>query len=83
MFHSLDTTLKSILDDTSAPLLVRDAEVAFDRPSESYNPPRNTINLFLYDIRENVELRNNESVIERQNGHVTIRKRLLPGQRGR
>jgi hypothetical protein len=74
MFHFLDTTLKAILDDTSAPILVRDAEVAFDRPSESYNPDKTTINLFLYDIRENTELRSNEPVIERQNGVATIRR---------
>jgi hypothetical protein len=74
MLHALDTTLKSILDDTSAPTLVRDAEVAFDRPSDSYNPDKTTINLFLYDVRENNELRSNEPVIERQNGMVTMRR---------
>lgn len=74
MLHGLDTTLKSILDDTSTPTLVRNAEVAFDRPSESYNPDKTTINLFLYDVRENTELRSNEPVIERQNGIATMRR---------
>lgn len=74
MLHTLDTTLKSLLDDTSTPNLVRNAEVAFDRPSESYNPDKTTINIFLYDIRENAELRSNEPVIERQNGMVTMRR---------
>lgn len=74
MFNSLDTTLKFILDDTSTPALVRNAEVAFDRPSDSYNPDKTTINLFLYDIRENTELRSNEPVIERQNGLATMRR---------
>lgn len=74
MLHGLDTTLKAILDDTSTPALVRNAEVAFDRPSEGYNPDKTTINLFLYDIRENTELRSNEPVIERQNGIATIRR---------
>lgn len=74
MLHSLDTTLKSILDDSSSPQLVRNAEVAFDRPSENYNPDKTTINLFLYDVRENTELRSNEPVIERQNGLVTMRR---------
>lgn len=74
MLHTLDTTLKSLLDDTSTPQLVRNAEVAFDRPSETYNPDKTTINLFLYDVRENTELRNNEPVIERQNGLVTMRR---------
>ncbi|HMV13479.1 MAG TPA: Pvc16 family protein [Nitrospira sp.] len=74
MFHTLDIILKSLLDDTSTPALVRNAEVAFDRPSESYNPDKTTINLFLYDVRENIESRNNEPIIERQNGIATIRR---------
>jgi hypothetical protein len=74
MFHTLDTTLKSLLDDTSTPNLVRSAEVAFDRPSEAYNPDKTTINLFLYDVRENTELRSNEPVIERHNGFVTMHR---------
>ncbi len=74
MLHGLDTTLKALLDDTSTPTLVRNAEVAFDRPSDSYNPDKTTINLFLYDVRENTELRSNEPVIERQNGLVTMRR---------
>src|SRR5262249_27540846 len=74
MFHTLDTTLKAILDDTSTPALVRNADVAFDRPSDTYNPDKTTINLFLYDVRENTELRSNEPVMERQNGLATTRR---------
>ncbi|TKB88290.1 MAG: DUF4255 domain-containing protein [Nitrospira sp.] len=74
MLHNLSTTLKAILDDTEIPDLVRNADVAFERPVDSYNPATPTINLFLYDVRENTELRSNEPVIERQNGIATIRK---------
>jgi len=74
MFNSIDLTLRAILEDSNLPMLIRNAEVAFDRPSENYNPDKTTINLFLYDIRENTELRNNESIIERQNGMATIRR---------
>jgi hypothetical protein len=72
MLQLLTHTLKTILDDNSLPQLVRDADIAFERPTESYNPNTRTINLFLYDIRENTELRSNESVIVRQNGIATI-----------
>jgi len=74
MIHNLSTTLKAILDDTSMPKLVLDADVAFERPAESYNPSTRTINLFLYDIRENTELRSNEPIIDRQNGIASIRR---------
>lgn len=77
MFHTLDIILKSLLDDISMPTLVRDAEVAFDRPSDTYSPFKTTINLFLYDVRENTELRSNESVIERQKGMARVRKSPL------
>ena len=50
------------------------ADITFDRPSETYNPQKTTINLFLYDIREHTELRNNEPFIERLNGSVTLRR---------
>lgn len=66
MIHNLSTTLKAVLDDISLPVLVRDADVAFERPEDSYNPSTPTINLFLYDVRENTELRDNKPVIGRQ-----------------
>lgn len=74
MFHGLDTTLKAILDDNSALVLVSNADVTFDRPAENYNPDRTTINLFLYDVRENTEVRNSEPLVEHKNGQVTIRR---------
>lgn len=72
MIHDLSTTLKAVLDDTSLPPLVRDADVAYERPVDTNTPGTPTINLFLYDVRENTELRSNEPVVERQNGMVTI-----------
>lgn len=74
MFHDLDSSLKAILGAANSPTLVRDAEVAFDRPSDSFAPEKTTINLFLYDIRENTELRSSEPVMERLNGVVAIRR---------
>ena len=77
MINDLTTTLKAILDDASVPDLVRNAIVEFDRPAETYKPGKNTINIFLYDVRENAELRSSEPVVERQNGVATIRKAPL------
>ena len=74
MINNLSTTLKAILDDASVPKLVQDADVAFERPVDSYSPSTRTINLYLYDLRENTELRSNETIIERQNGSATIRR---------
>jgi len=74
MIGDLSMTLGAMLSDSALPALVRTANVAFERPSDSYNPDHATINLFLYDVREMTELRSNEPVIERQNGRATIRQ---------
>jgi hypothetical protein len=74
MLNVLDTALEGILESANAPVLVRDAEISFDRPSDTFNHDTTKIGLFLYDIRENTELRSSEPFIERTNGVATITK---------
>jgi hypothetical protein len=75
MIRELSETLQAILDDpgleNSFPELAA-AQVAFERPSEQYAPTQATVNLFLFDIRENTELRVKEPVIEHRNGRAHI-----------
>lgn len=75
MIHDLSATLQAILDDASlartCPDLL-DADISFKRPDDSFKPTKSTINLFLFNIRENMELRSNEPVIERRNGMASI-----------
>lgn len=77
MIRDLSETLQAILDDPtlgkSFPELAQ-AQVAFDRPSEQFNPSQTTIDVFLFDIRENLELRTNEPVVERRDGQAVIRR---------
>jgi len=77
MIRDLSETLQAILDDAglekSFPELAA-AQVAFDRPSEQFAPTLTTVNLFLFDIRENTELRAKEPIIERRNGEALIRR---------
>jgi len=75
MIRDLSLTLRSLLDDpalASAYPELAAAQVVFDRPAESFNPAQTTVNLFLYDIRENLELRSSEPVLERHGGQATI-----------
>jgi hypothetical protein len=44
------------------------ADIVFDRPLDPFNPPKTTIDLFLYDVRENLELRGNEYTVTKING---------------
>jgi hypothetical protein len=67
MIRDLSETLRAILQDPSMPPELAAADVVFDRPTDPFNPAKTTINLFLYDIRENTELRSNEYVVDRRN----------------
>ncbi|MGB8702338.1 MAG: Pvc16 family protein [Thermosynechococcaceae cyanobacterium] len=65
MISDLSQTLFKILRQTSLPTELANSQIEFDRPTGQFNPQMPTINLFLYDIRENVELRDNELLVER------------------
>lgn len=75
MLRELSETLQAMLDDEglgkSFPQLAA-AQIAFERPSEQFSPSQTTINLFLFDIRENKELRTSERVVERRNGEALL-----------
>jgi hypothetical protein len=75
MIRDLTLTLQAILDDPALnatfPELAA-AQIVFDRPSDTFNPAQTTIDLFLYDVRENMELRSNEPRVERLNGQARI-----------
>jgi Pvc16 N-terminal domain/Carboxypeptidase regulatory-like domain len=77
MINDLSLTLRAILDDpgltATFPELAA-AQIVFDRPAETFSPTQTTVDLFLYDIRENLELRDNEPTIERRNGQVITRR---------
>lgn len=75
MIRDLSSTLKAILSDPS--LAVRfpelsNALIAFDRPDDGFKPAQTTIDIFLFDVRENMELRSNEPKVERLNGQAVI-----------
>ena len=64
MFHDLDDTLEAILDDGSAPTELRNAAVSFETPDKNFAPAQPTINLFLYEVKENRELRDPVPITE-------------------
>jgi len=75
MIRDLSLTLQAVLEDpalaASFPELAA-SQIVFDHPSDSFNPAQTTIDLFLYDLRENMELRSNEPTYERLNGQTVI-----------
>jgi hypothetical protein len=80
MIRDLSETLQALLSDPSLaaqfPELAR-ALIVFDRPDDTLKPAQTTIDVFLFDVRENLELRNNEPKVERSNGQALIRKTPL------
>jgi hypothetical protein len=64
MFQDLDDTLEVILDDAGAPLELRNAAVSFEPPDRNFAPAQPTINLFLYEVKENRELRDPVPITE-------------------
>lgn len=78
MIDDLSKTLKYILssDDVKKEFSQLGlAEIEFARPMKDYKPkPPQTVCLFLYDIRENRELRNNEPARVNRNGNPMIER---------
>jgi hypothetical protein len=70
VIHDVDATLKELLVQ-KMPLDVSAVDVSFDMPNRDWagRVNRPTLNLFLYDVRENHELRSNQRALVR-NGAV-------------
>jgi len=66
VIHDLDETLANLLERELS-YLNRD-NISFDTPDSDFEPPSIAVNLFLYDVRENLELRSNEVRTLRGNG---------------
>ncbi len=74
MFQDLDETLATLL---TRELTATNLAVSFATPDNEFPPVEVTlpaIDLFLYDIRENMELHSNDWYHERQNGRILRHK---------
>jgi hypothetical protein len=72
MIRDLSQTLAALLSQPNLPAELATTQIVFDRPTQTFNPTQTVIDLFLYDIRENLELRSSEPEINRINGQATI-----------
>jgi Pvc16 N-terminal domain len=66
MIQDLDDTIKQLLIE-KVPINVATIDITFEMPTKEWaaGVSRPTINIFLYDIRENHELRSNEQYLAR------------------
>jgi len=72
MIQDLSQTLKTILTQAGLPSPLSSVQIAFDRPTDAFAPTPPALDLFLYDLRENLELRSSERTVTRTNGQATI-----------
>jgi len=69
----LSETLKAVLQDPSFAGMFPElaaADIIFDRPIDTLAPAKTTVDLFLYDLRENLDLRLNEVTTTRVGNQV-------------
>ncbi|HZT32860.1 MAG TPA: Pvc16 family protein [Bryobacteraceae bacterium] len=77
MIRDLSRTLRALLIQPGLPPELTNAQVVFDPPSDTFRPAQTSVDLFLYNIRENVELRNPEPIVSRNGSQATIQRPAL------
>jgi Pvc16 N-terminal domain len=78
MIDDLDRTIEQLLRHELAPALVEQIAISFAAPDSEFPPTSVTlpaIDLFLYDVRENLELRSNQWIIEHDSRGVATKRR--------
>ena len=78
MIQSLDETIKKIILEKGQ-FNSSDVDIRFDQPTRDWSAglTKPAINCYLYDVRENRELRNREWIVDRQpNGQA--KKKIAP-----
>jgi hypothetical protein len=78
MINELDETIKKLILDKGQ-FDLSDVEIRFDQPTRDWAAglTKPAINCYLYDIRENTELRNREWIVER-NPDGQAKKKIAP-----
>ncbi len=81
MIRDLDATIQTMLDTLAAPgSELAGADISFDLPDAEWRGSlaNLTVNCYLYDVRENLELRTNERLIQRSELGVPMALRRPP-----
>jgi hypothetical protein len=78
VINALDETIEALLRRDLPSALAEQVQISFATPDDQFPPQSVTlpaIDLFLYDVRENLELRSNEVYIERRGDGTATRTR--------
>jgi hypothetical protein len=77
MIDDLSRSLELLLTRPGLPPELSLAQISFESPAPPFSPAQTTVNLFLFDIQENTELRSSEPKIVR-NGNQAILQQPPP-----
>lgn len=79
MLDALDETIKSVLRELGG-LSADEVDVAFDAPDREWaaRVGKPTVNCYLYDIRENLQLRGTDWIVEQGSNGRSAMKRKVP-----
>ena len=78
MIDDLDRTLQQLLRYELPPALFEQMSISFAAPDNEFPPASVTlpaVDLFLYDVRENLDLRNTQWIVEQQSNGTATRRR--------
>jgi len=75
MFADLDETIRQLLIK-KVPIDLSEVELSFEAPDREWSGrlSRPTVNCFLYDVRENLDLRQVDWEVQKKNGSATTRR---------
>ena len=81
MFHDLDEALRQLLMK-EIPIKNGEVDISFEQPKREWSArlSRPTLNLFLYDLRENRKLRQSQEWMIEQNRDGTVTQRRQPAR---
>lgn len=72
MIQLVSQTLSNVLSQPDLPSALRDAQKSFEAPTETFSPATPTLNIFLFDLKEDHELRHNEPRVVGFDGRARI-----------
>ncbi|HBB33103.1 MAG TPA: DUF4255 domain-containing protein [Cyanobacteria bacterium UBA8803] len=75
MLQDLDKTIEELLKCELLPDLATQVTISFAPPNKEFLKSLPAISLFLYDVRENLDLRSNEWSLERSSNGTAMKKR--------
>src|SRR5512134_308660 len=76
MFQDVDETLRAVLV-ADVPIKRNEVDLSFDRPTRDWSSrlTRPTLNAFLYDIKERLDLKDEVDIITRDGNGRAVRQR--------